>query len=159
MTHNDTIAIESLAAEDAAELAALIAKDTPDYREHFTPFSFESDDLRQRIDAAKRDRYWGIRIDGELAAFFMLRGFDEGYDRPSFGVYVGECFSGLGLASLALQYALSWCKMHKIGAVMLKVHPENKAAHRVYERAGFAFDAVDTKTGHHVLTRTLTQPS
>ncbi len=156
---NNTIFIELLTEQDAEALAALIAQDTSDYREHFTPFSFEANNLRERLSAAKLDQYWGIRTDGELAAFFMLRGFDEGYDRPSFGVYVGERFSGLGLASLALQYALSWCKMRKIGSVMLKVHPENKAAHRVYERAGFAFDVVDTKTGHHVLTRSLTKPS
>jgi RimJ/RimL family protein N-acetyltransferase len=97
---------------------------------------------------AKRDRYWGIRWGKNLAGFFMLRGFDEGYERPSFGVFIVEAFSHYGLGKLALYYSLSWCRLNKIKAVMLKVHPDNIYARRIYEEAGFEFLEICERTGH-----------
>jgi RimJ/RimL family protein N-acetyltransferase len=86
-------------------------------------------------------------------AFFMLRGFDDGFERPSFGVYIAEAFANRGLAKLALQYALVWCRLNHVAAVMLKVHPENHYARRVYEQAGFRFTEVCPRTGHDILEK------
>ncbi len=83
----------------------------------------------------------------------MLRGFDVGFERPSFGVYIAERFAGNGLATLAVQYALSWCRIHRISAVMLKVHPANQYARKVYEKAGFQFLEVCPQTGHDILEK------
>ncbi len=68
----------------------------------------------------------------------MLRGFDEGYERPSFGVFVAERFAGRGLARRALEESVKWCGQNGVAEMMLKVYRENTAALRIYEEAGFA---------------------
>jgi RimJ/RimL family protein N-acetyltransferase len=83
----------------------------------------------------------------------MLRGFDGGHERPSFGVYVSERFANHGLGTLALQYVLSWCRLNKIASIMLKVHPENQHARHIYEQTGFEFTEVCSRTGHDVFEK------
>lgn len=125
----------------------------PEYSQYFTPFSYDAEALAERLAAARLDRYWGIRMQEEMIGFFMLRGFDEGYERPSFGVYIAEPFANRGLATLALHYALSWCRLKGIPAVMLKVHSENQYGRRTYERAGFQFVGVCSHTGHDMMEK------
>ncbi|MFZ0549046.1 MAG: GNAT family N-acetyltransferase [Candidatus Promineifilaceae bacterium] len=143
-----TLTIFSLGPEHSKALSTLMVSEEPSYSQYFTPFSFDTKSLESRLSAAKRDRYWGIRWREDLAGFFMLRGFDEGYERPSFGVYIAEAFSRYGLGKLALYYALSWCRLNKIRAVMLKVHPDNVYARRIYEDAGFQLLEICKRTGH-----------
>ncbi len=83
----------------------------------------------------------------------MLRGFDDGYTRPSFGVYIAERYTQRGLATLALHHALSWCRWNQIPAVMLKVHPDNRYARQTYERAGFQIVEPCPRTGHLILEK------
>jgi CMP-N-acetylneuraminic acid synthetase/RimJ/RimL family protein N-acetyltransferase len=147
--------IDPLEVNDAPELSRLILEDDPSYRTHFAPFPFDEPSILARLVSVVRDRFWAMRIGGILAGFFMLRGFDEGFERPSFGVYIGERYAGLHLASLALHYALAWCAVRDISAVMLKVHPNNTGARGIYESAGFSFEHVCPQTGHHILVKVL----
>ncbi len=136
--------------EQVAALAALMAESRPEYLAHFQPFPFTEVALRERLQHRREDRYWTLHHEGELAGFFMLRGFDEGYARPSFGIFVAEKYAGRHLATAALQHAIAWCREHHLPRVMLKVHPENVAAIAVYNRAGFHFTEVCPRTQHHV---------
>ena len=36
----------------------------------------------------------------------MLRGFDEGYEIPSYGVWISSKYANKGLAKLTLQYSI-----------------------------------------------------
>ena len=146
-------AVAPLRTADAPALARLIGRQRPDYMRAFFPFAFDAEALRARLGAAERDRYWALRRQGELAGFFMLRGFDEGYDRPSFGVFVAEAHAGRGLATLALAHALTWCREAGVGEVMLKVDPAHAAAVEVYRRAGFVAAGRCADTGHDILVR------
>lgn len=151
MTNLQDIAIFRLRSEHASELSVSLLADPDDYRQYFIPFSFESDSLHQRLESARQDRYWGVRCGDVLAGFFMLRGFDEGYKRPAYGVYITQSFAGKGLASLTLRYCISWCRINNVEALMLKVHPDNTPARTIYEREGFRFLEIDPRTGHHVM--------
>jgi RimJ/RimL family protein N-acetyltransferase len=143
--------ISSLDPGDAASLSELLCSDPPDYSQYFVPFeSSDSECLFRILSEAEHDRYWGIHADSFLGGMFMLRGFDEGYERPSYGVYIGKQFTNNGLSKLAICYALSWCRLNNVGAVMLKTHPENEYARRVYESAGFQFLEMCPRTGHRV---------
>lgn len=136
-------------------MAALMAADPADYRRYFPRFhdayAAHPERLARAIGAARRDRYWGMEAAGGLAGFFMLRGLDEGFARPAFGVYVGMAHAGRGLARAALDHALAWCRAEGIAGVMLKVHPDNGPAYAVYRRAGFRFDRVCPDTGQDML--------
>lgn len=131
------LTISRLNSIDSGKVFQLLTATKPEYSRYFTPFSFDLDTISHLLKSAIQDCYWGMHLDEELAGFFMLRGFDSGYQRPSFGVFIAERFSNNSLSSLALQYSLSWCKLNNISRIMLKVHPENKFARRAYEKAGF----------------------
>jgi RimJ/RimL family protein N-acetyltransferase len=148
-----TLQIRLLVEEDAGRFAELLASDDEAYRCYFVPFTADSDALAMRLRDAQLDCYWGIWVGEVLAGFFMLRGFDEGYARPSFGVYIAQSYANRGLSQLALNYSLSWCRINDVSAIMLKVHPKNHFARRVYEKAGFSFAEVCARTGHHIMVK------
>lgn len=152
---NVAMTISELEIGDCDELSSLILSDPLDYRRNFTPFSFQIDDLKERINNSQKDRYWGIRYGKELIGFFMLRGFDEGYERPSYGVYISKRFANHGLSKLALRFALSWCRLNQVPSIMLKVHPDNIYARHTYEKAGFKFLEVCPMIGHDIFEKEL----
>lgn len=147
------INLRAMTVDDSEMLAALVAGQPPDYLAHFTPFAMSSGEWRARLAAAETDRYWVIVDDGRIAGFCMLRGWDEGYSRPSFGVFVGESDRGKGLAKAALDHAISWCQSSKSAtSMMLKVHSGNAAARSVYEAVGFRDGGLCADTGHMIMT-------
>jgi RimJ/RimL family protein N-acetyltransferase len=143
--------IRPLGLEDAETLSALMTSGDVGYSGYFLPFETSADSLARRLAEARKDRYWGVWFDRNLAAFFMLRGFDEGYHRPSFGVYIGQTYADRGLSRLAINYAISWCQLNGVAALMLKVHPDNRFARRSYEKAGFKDIGICPNTGHLVM--------
>jgi RimJ/RimL family protein N-acetyltransferase len=142
--------IRELGADHAEALSGMLLASSPDYQQYFIPFSFDVGPIRHLLATASRDRYWGIWWGEELAAFFMLRGLDEGHEIPSFGVSVAERFARRGLLRLSLCFAIAWCRLNAIARLMLKVHPDNTVARREYERFGFRYDRTDPSNGHLV---------
>jgi len=126
-----------LEAADAAEVSAMLRAARAEYAAHFHPFAFDEGSVRSALERARRDQYWGVQVGGELAGIVMLRGFDDGYAVPAFGVFVAEEFAGRGLGRRALEEATRWCEAKEVTEIMLTVHPENTRAARVYEQAGF----------------------
>jgi RimJ/RimL family protein N-acetyltransferase len=140
---------------DASALSRLLSNDPPEYSSHFAPFARDAESLTRMLAAATRDRYWGIHSGTELAGLVMLRGLDQGFETPAFGVYIAKAFAGRGLGSLALQFTEQWCRENDCRELMLTVHPENAAARRIYERAGFLFAGEHSSLGLRILRKTL----
>lgn len=138
---------------DSGPLSRMLLAQRTEYMRHFSPFAFSEPILKEIFVSAKDDRYWLLLTGGDLAGLFMLRGFDTGYETPSFGVAVSEHYSGLGLSSLALSFAISWCAANRVPAVMLKVHPENAKAKKIYERFGFELCGIDPKNDNLIMRR------
>jgi RimJ/RimL family protein N-acetyltransferase len=80
----------------------------------------------------------------------MLRGFDEGYEIPSYGVWISSKFSNRGLSALTLHHAFAFCKLNGIKILLLKVHPENVVAKKLYESLGFVKIGVDERNGNFI---------
>lgn len=140
---------------DAVLLSKMLESQREAYVKYYQPFSFEPEVLRDKICNSRADRYWIIMLSDQIAGFFMLRGFDEGYVVPSFGVIVPEMYAGKGISTLALSYVLTWCASNNIDEVMLKVHPDNINAKKMYERWGFTQSGVDVKNDNIVMRRFL----
>lgn len=143
--------IARLSPEDAPALSRLL--NDPEYRKYFTPFAVDAQSLEARLASAREDRYWGLWLDQALAGFCMLRGFDEGFQRPSFGVYIARCHAGKGLSGCALHHCMSWCQVNGVPSLMLKVHPDNRYAQRSYEKAGFSEQGSCPRTGHTIMEK------
>jgi GNAT superfamily N-acetyltransferase len=126
----------SLSPADARELDRLMAAEPHEYLRYFSAFQ-PPKTLSVQLASAVKDHYAAIRSGGALAGFYCLRGLDEGYDRPSFGIYVASSRAGEGWARLALNDAFAWCRRHGLSRVMLKVYPENTAAYKIYVEQGF----------------------
>lgn len=140
--------IRLLTTSDSKHLFELLNDARPDYIGYFTPFKVEQAAISNMLASVTSDRYWGIFHDSTLTGFFMLRGFDAGYKRPSYGVFIAEVFAGNGLLKLSLNYVRSWCRLNGVGNLMLKVHPDNTVARRSYEAFGFSEEGFDEKNGN-----------
>ena len=127
---------QSLGPADARELDRLMAAESEEYLRYFSAFR-PPKTLSVQLASAVKDHYAAVRSGATLAGFYCLRGLDEGYDRPSFGIYVVSSHAGEGLARLALNDAFAWCLRHGLSRVMLKVYPENIAAYKIYAEQGF----------------------
>ncbi len=146
--------IRQLRPADADVFSRLLHSDNAEYSRYFVPFADSSTEaLKVILREAKQDGYWGLFVRNELAGFCMLRGFDAGYERPSFGVYIAQRHAKLGLGTLALRYCMSWCRTNAVSAMMLKVHPENQHAKTMYEANGFVQIGVDAKNDNLIMEK------
>ena len=123
---------------------------TKQYSQYFIPFTFDLETISGILSKAIKDQIYGIYVEDNLAGFYMLRGFDEGYSFPSYGVWISEKYSNKGLSTFTLQHAISFCKLNSIKKIMLKVHPDNIAAKHIYEKYGFKQTGIDPKI-HHLI--------
>ncbi len=133
------IYFRELTADDASLLTNLLLTSNDTDRTYFNPFRFDALEIRGRIEACKIDVFYGISIVGveSMAGFYMLRGLDEGYVSPVFGVFISSGFRGNGLGRLSLCHAMSVCKLKGYTSLLLKVHKSNHAAASLYLSLGF----------------------
>lgn len=144
--------IKPIVPEDASALSDLLERQSPGYRADFHPFADESErGVRQLLESVQKDCYRGVLFGGDWVGFFMLRGWDSGYDRPAFGLLVEETQAGKGIGTLCLQAAMTECRLMGVSSCMLKVAPGNRRARAIYEKAGFRFESVCPATGHEIL--------
>jgi len=149
------IQIKKINVESAKDLAELLKKENPEYSKYFTAFNFDYETIKAKLMNLKNDSFWGIYVENALIGFYMLRGFDEGYEIPSYGVFISKYFSGKGLSKLTLQHAISYCKINGISQLMLKVHPDNIVAKKIYEDFGFKETGVDPKNNNLIYHKIL----
>lgn len=107
------------------------------YIKFFTPF----DDKKNLIDKylnKKNDKFLKINLKNEIIGLITLRGFDEGYEIPRFGIYIMNEYSNKGLGTIATKKFLKYCKSNlKINFLELKVNKKNYVAIKLYESIGF----------------------
>lgn len=146
----DGFKILSLETKDAPQLSVMLRAQSTAYVRFFTPFNFDLDTLAEILTHKNRDVFMGIFWQDRMVGFFMLRGWDEGYEAPTYGVLIDERYSGYGLTRLSLKMVKSICKLRRAPRIMLKVHPENEAARKLFEEARFRRTGVDAASGHLV---------
>ena len=104
----------------------------------FHPFPFNEDTII-KIFNAKKDKYHFIYFDRKVVGMYMLRGWDEGYEVPSFGMIVHPNYRGLGIGKFMLKSALAEAKLLKCKMVRLTVNNDNEVAKEIYKKVGFKF--------------------
>lgn len=73
-------------AEEPALVRFFEANNRPEIRDRFFPFPFTAETAARICRAPRKDRYFAAFEGGEIVCFGMLRGWDEGYEIPSFGL-------------------------------------------------------------------------
>lgn len=143
-----SLEIKRINTNQANELSDLLLKSSKEYSQHFIPFEFDLDSVITAMSKANKDMFYGVFIDSEIVGFYMLRGWDAGYEVPSYGVWIAENYSSKGISKLTLTHAISICRINSIKRLMLKVHPENLVAKKIYEDFGFVYEGIDPRIGH-----------
>ncbi len=127
---------------DALKVLFWIVRNDPSARA-FHPHGFSDGDAARIAEYSGHDIYAGyFAEDGEIIAYGMLRGIDEGYDIPSLGIYLPPAARGKGISSKVM-HGLHEFARQELGAskIMLKVYADNLAALNLYKRIGYEFGA------------------
>ena len=150
-----TIKINKIDASYASDISILLTQSPKDYIKYFHPFNFDITSVKSNMEKVKNDIFFGIFVDQKIVGFYMLRGWDEGYDVPAYGVFISPDYNGLGLGKLTIQHAISFCRVNQIKKIMLKVYPDNLLAKRMYEAFGFIRKSIDKKNNNLIYFKEL----
>lgn len=131
------LSVRELVFSDALDVLYLLKAQSETYAQYFHPFPADNRYVWNLLMGAKDDVYAGLWYDRALVGIIMLRGWDEGYTVPSFGVLISEPYARLGLGRFALDWAIATAKLRGATTLRLKVHPENSAAYHLYASTGF----------------------
>ncbi len=82
--------VRSLEVEDTPALSAMLRAQSQTYTRFFNPFKFDPETIASLLAKRNRDVFTGIYWQAGLAGFFMLRGWDAGFDVPAYGVLIDE---------------------------------------------------------------------
>ncbi len=132
------ISVLAVTAEDQERLSRFFAlNNVPAVTETFTPFPLTAESAASIAHSAGRDRYYLAEQDGRIVGFCMLRGWDEGYDVPSFGVFVDHEWHGRGIGRRLAEFAICECVRLGCAKLRLTVYESNVRALGLYASLGF----------------------
>ena len=132
------VTIRPLDSDDLPQLVSLFTRnDLPSVTENFDPFPLNAASATEALARGRRDRVYGAFYDTTLVAFSMLRGWDEGYDIPSFGILVDAAHHGRGIGTQLTDWTIKEANRLSSPAIRLSVYARNTRAVRIYKRLGF----------------------
>jgi ribosomal-protein-alanine N-acetyltransferase len=109
----------------------------PAVTKRFDPFSLTAAQALRIATEPRRDLYYSATQDGQLLALSMLRGFDEGYAIPSFGIFVDRECNGQGIGRRLSEWTIERARLRGCRAVRLTVYADNHAARGLFASLGF----------------------
>lgn len=144
---NKSLTIRALDAGDAATVSAFMRAQPPEYSRFFYAFGFDEAAIAEILSACRADVYSGVFWRENLVGVFMLRGWDAGFDVPSFGVLIDDKFRGGAFMRLTLDTAKLICRLSGAKRLMAKIHPENVSP-RGASRLGLVQTGVEESSGN-----------
>lgn len=140
--------IRSLCIEDAPALSTWLRAQPPAYTRFFHPFGYAESAIADALARQGQDVFMGLFWREQVVGFFMLRGWDEGYEVPAFGILIDEQYRGHGLEMAALDMAKVICRLRNVSRLMIKMHPDNISAKGVARKTGFVQTGVEAGSGN-----------
>ena len=147
MPSNKSLSIRQLEQTDVAAIAAFMRLQSAEYLRFFYAFGSDESAIAEMLSASKMDIYSGVFWQADLAGIFMLRGWDAGYEVPSFGVLIDEKYRGGAFMRLTLDTAKLICRLSGAKRLMAKIHPDNVSP-RGARRLGLDQTGVEESTGN-----------
>ena len=135
---NESVAFREIRRVDYDALASFFeANNLPDIVRYFRPFPLIAETAFNIVDQPHRDRFFIASKKGQIVGFSMLRGWDEGYTIPSFGILVDYRFQGQGIGNKLTKFTIDQAVKLNCEKVRLSVHLSNTVALKMYESFGF----------------------
>jgi len=140
---NSGAVIRKISADDPAALGDFflaVAADADTVRFfHPHPFTREFAAELCRKVGIYRDRYYVACYKNRVIGYMMLRGWDEGFTIPSFGVCNHPDLRDVGLGHALLAHAIQEGRQAGAPQLRLTVFKNNERAVHVYRKFGFLF--------------------
>ncbi|MEB3123600.1 MAG: GNAT family N-acetyltransferase [Snowella sp.] len=141
--------------DDVQKMSKLLLNSPKKYLQYFHPFDFQENSIQEILSKSNKDIFFSIELikkaSNILVGFYMLRGLDEGYSEPMYGVFVSSDYQNYGIGRLSLFHAECYCKMIGYKRLLLKVYPENIKAKKLYNTLGFQFLRNDPQSKQTIL--------
>lgn len=147
MSSNKSFIIRPLEPADAAIISNFMSSQPPEYLRFFYAFGADESAVAEILSTNKNDVYAGVFWQENLAGVFFLRGWDAGYEIPSFGVLIDEKYRGGAFMRLTLDAAKLISRLSGAKQLMAKIHPDNVSP-RGASRLGLRQTGVEEKTGN-----------
>lgn len=136
--------------DDAALVAGLLESQPAEYLRFFYAFGADETAIAEILKSREKDVYSGLFWQDALICVFMLRGWDAGFEIPSFGLVVAADHRGREVLAVALEAAKLIARLAGADRMMCKVHPENVGATRGALRLGWIAESEEPETGNLV---------
>lgn len=147
MSLNKSLSIRRLEPSDAVVVSAFMRAQPPEYLRFFYAFAAGEAAISEMLSAVQEDVYSAIFWQENLVGVFFLRGWDAGYDTPSFGVLIDGKHRGGAFMRLSLDAAKLICRLSGAKRLMAKIHPENVSP-RGASRLGLRQTGFEAATGN-----------
>ncbi len=133
-----SIDVEEVGPQHVQSLADLFERNrVPLVTDTFDPFELTSEQATRIALEPRRDMFFVARLRDALIAMSMLRGFDEGFVVPSFGIFVDHRHHGRGIGRELTAWTVEAARDRGCPAVRLSVYASNTTALRLYRSLGF----------------------
>jgi ribosomal protein S18 acetylase RimI-like enzyme len=107
---------------------------------HFHPHPFTDATAKMLAEYSGSDLYYLLVDGGQVLAYGLLRGWDQGYEIPSLGIAVHPEARGRKLGELMMHFLHTAARRKGARQVRLKVYSENVSARSLYVKLGYRFD-------------------
>ncbi len=135
-----SIEVRRLRATDYDEVSNFFRIVSVDQKsQNFHPHSFDDDSAEWVTSYKGRDLYLGLFINQRMLGYGLLRGWDEGFEIPSLGIYLAPDARGKGLSKEFMSAIHTHALKNGALKVRLKVYADNTGARRLYEKIGYVF--------------------
>lgn len=147
MSSSKRFSIRPLDHADAAAISVFMRAQSLDYMRFFTAFDSDESVIAEMLKRCKIDVYSGVFWQDNLIGMFMLRGWDAGYEVPSFGVLIDQKYRGGAFMRLTLETAKLICRLSGAKQLMAKIHPDNVSP-KGARRLGLHQTGIEESTGN-----------
>jgi ribosomal protein S18 acetylase RimI-like enzyme len=132
------IVIRAVERADYEQLTRFFAENNvTQVTRHFKPFPLDSGTAYHIACARHLDRYYVALAGERVVGLSMLRGWDDGYQTPSFGLIVDVIVHACGVGKRMTEYAIAEAKRIGCHRVRLSVYASNPIAIKLYSSLGF----------------------
>jgi ribosomal protein S18 acetylase RimI-like enzyme len=103
----------------------------------FTAFPLNEESARFIAGREHKDKYYLLLFAQQIVGFSMLRGFEEGFVIPSFGIMIDHQHHNMGFGKQLLGFTVQAAKEMGCPKVRLSVYGSNSSGRKIYEGIGF----------------------
>ena len=133
------VTMRQLTPLDAPRLGAFFENNNrSEITSTFHPFPLNTESAVRLLRPESKDTFFGVETEGQLVAFSMLRGMDEGYAIPSFGILVDYRRQDRGWGRRLTAWTLCQAAAAGFEKVRLTVFRRNQRAVHLYQSLGFS---------------------